>query len=188
MAVDPLSVPPGSLTLEAITDLLAGGGGGAPGGSDMQLQYNNGGEFGGIAESIYVAGAGLNIGAPGCGIGLAGGPTEADDIAILAGSIEIQALESAATLAVEADSDIDVTSNNGGFNIAANRGSFNSNGLLEFISTAGAISFQSQLATPKYQFVGIPVFANNAAAIAGGLAAGDLYRTGANPDPVCVVH
>jgi hypothetical protein len=36
--------------------------------------------------------------------------------------------------------------------------------------------------------VGLPVYANNAAAISGGLAAGDFYRTGANPDPVCVVH
>jgi hypothetical protein len=34
----------------------------------------------------------------------------------------------------------------------------------------------------------IPVYANNAAAIAGGLAVGDFYRTGADPDPVCVVH
>ena len=36
--------------------------------------------------------------------------------------------------------------------------------------------------------VGLPVHANNAAAITGGLAAGDLYRTGADPDMVCVVH
>lgn len=36
--------------------------------------------------------------------------------------------------------------------------------------------------------VGLAVFANNAAAIAGGLAAGDFYRTGADPDVVCVVH
>jgi hypothetical protein len=34
----------------------------------------------------------------------------------------------------------------------------------------------------------LPVYANNAAAIAGGLAVGDFYRTGADPDPVCVVH
>lgn len=34
----------------------------------------------------------------------------------------------------------------------------------------------------------LPVYANNAAAIAGGLVAGNLYRTGGNPDPVCVVH
>ena len=34
----------------------------------------------------------------------------------------------------------------------------------------------------------LPVYANNAAAITGGLVAGDFYRTGANPDPVCIVH
>jgi hypothetical protein len=36
--------------------------------------------------------------------------------------------------------------------------------------------------------VGLPVFANNAAAISGGLAAGDFYRDGGDPDHVCVVH
>jgi hypothetical protein len=36
--------------------------------------------------------------------------------------------------------------------------------------------------------VGLPVYANNTAAIAGGLTAGAFYRTGADPDPVCVVH
>jgi hypothetical protein len=35
---------------------------------------------------------------------------------------------------------------------------------------------------------GLPVFANNAAAIAGGLTTGRFYRTGTDPDPVCVVH
>jgi hypothetical protein len=35
---------------------------------------------------------------------------------------------------------------------------------------------------------GLRVFANNAAANAGGLTAGDFYRTGADPDVVCVVH
>lgn len=34
----------------------------------------------------------------------------------------------------------------------------------------------------------LQVFANNAAALGGGLVAGDLYRTGADPDVVCVVH
>lgn len=32
------------------------------------------------------------------------------------------------------------------------------------------------------------VFGSNAAAVAGGLAPGALYRTGADPDVVCVVH
>lgn len=35
---------------------------------------------------------------------------------------------------------------------------------------------------------GLPVYANNAAAISGGLIVGMFYRTGGNPDPVCVVH
>lgn len=34
----------------------------------------------------------------------------------------------------------------------------------------------------------LPEYANNAAAVSGGLAAGDLYRTGGDPDAVCVVH
>ena len=35
---------------------------------------------------------------------------------------------------------------------------------------------------------GLPVYANNAAAITGGLIVGSFYRTNADPDPVCVVH
>ena len=34
----------------------------------------------------------------------------------------------------------------------------------------------------------LQIYANNAAAIAGGLVVGDFYRTGADPDVVCVVH
>jgi len=34
----------------------------------------------------------------------------------------------------------------------------------------------------------IPVYANNAAAIAGGLSAGNLYRSGADPDVISMVH
>ena len=41
---------------------------------------------------------------------------------------------------------------------------------------------------PSIIGLNLPVYANNAAAISGGLVAGNLYRTGANPDPVCVVH
>lgn len=40
----------------------------------------------------------------------------------------------------------------------------------------------------KLQVVGLPVYANNDAAIAGGLTAGAFYRTGGDPDIVCVVH
>jgi hypothetical protein len=34
----------------------------------------------------------------------------------------------------------------------------------------------------------LPVYASNAAALAGGLVVGSYYRTGADPDHVCVVH
>ncbi|MGH9716395.1 MAG: DUF2793 domain-containing protein [Candidatus Acidiferrales bacterium] len=34
----------------------------------------------------------------------------------------------------------------------------------------------------------LPEYANNAAAISGGLSAGSFYRTGGDPDAVCVVH
>ena len=34
----------------------------------------------------------------------------------------------------------------------------------------------------------VPSHANNAAALAGGLIAGDVYRTGADPDALCIVH
>jgi hypothetical protein len=34
----------------------------------------------------------------------------------------------------------------------------------------------------------MPIYANNAAALAGALVAGQLYRTGGDPDAVCIVH
>jgi hypothetical protein len=42
----------------------------------------------------------------------------------------------------------------------------------------------------KYYFnlPALPVYANNAAAVAGGLTVGKLYRTGGDPDTVCIVH
>ena len=42
--------------------------------------------------------------------------------------------------------------------------------------------------TSKLQVVGLPAYANNAAAVAGGLTAGAFYRTNGDPDLVCVVH
>jgi hypothetical protein len=45
-------------------------------------------------------------------------------------------------------------------------------------------------AVPKspLHVVGLPTYANNAAAVAGGLTAGAFYRNNADPDHVCVVH
>lgn len=42
--------------------------------------------------------------------------------------------------------------------------------------------------TSALQISGLPIYANNAGATGGGLTVGAFYRTGANPDPVCVVH
>lgn len=36
--------------------------------------------------------------------------------------------------------------------------------------------------------VALPIYSNNAAAVLGGLSAGEFYRTGADPDVLCVVH
>ena len=49
-------------------------------------------------------------------------------------------------------------------------------------SGTGEVTITASLHSP------LPVYANNAAAILGGLVVGDFYRTGADPDPVCVVH
>lgn len=38
------------------------------------------------------------------------------------------------------------------------------------------------------KFQNIPVYVDNASAIAGGLSVGSFYRTGADPDVICVVH
>lgn len=42
--------------------------------------------------------------------------------------------------------------------------------------------------TSPLQVLAVPVYANNAAALAGGLTVGATYRTGADPDPVMIVH
>jgi hypothetical protein len=53
----------------------------------------------------------------------------------------------------------------------------------------GKIYFENQVVSvPSLYNTNLPVYANNAAAITGGLTVGSFYRTGGNPDPVCVVH
>ena len=56
------------------------------------------------------------------------------------------------------------------------------------ILKSGNVGIGTATPTSKLQVVGLPVYANNAAAISGGLTAGAFYRTGADPDLVCVVH
>lgn len=52
----------------------------------------------------------------------------------------------------------------------------------------GNVGIGSNAPKSKLHVVGLPIYANNAAATAAGLTAGAFYRTGADPDPVCVVH
>lgn len=63
------------------------------------------------------------------------------------------------------------------------------------ISTAAAGTFGTTITINgrKVTFAGkvnvtLTAYANNTAAVAGGLVAGDFYRTNADPDTVCVVH
>lgn len=192
MPLDPTTLPYGVFSIEAgelIADAINASAGGTPGGATTQLQYNNAGAFGGIPFATYVAVAtALVLNDPNLIFEAASGPTGANTVELTPTALSLTATESGSTLQINADGDIDITSNNGEFAIAAQTGAFSSSGALQFISTAGRVFFQSQLATPHYNFAGVPVFANNAAAISGGLQVGDLYRTGANPDPVCVVH
>lgn len=57
-------------------------------------------------------------------------------------------------------------------------------------NAAGAANIPMHFDASRFRFLlsGIPVYANNAAAVAGGLQAGDKYRTGADPDYECIVH
>jgi hypothetical protein len=70
-----------------------------------------------------------------------------------------------------------------GFNLGQNAVPTWNNGYFN-----GSVGIGTTNPTSKLQVVGLPVYANNAAAIAGGLSVGAFYRTGANPDPVMVVH
>jgi hypothetical protein len=52
----------------------------------------------------------------------------------------------------------------------------------------GNVGIGTATPTSKLQVVGLSAYANNTLAAAGGLTAGAFYRTGGDPDVVCVVH
>jgi len=57
------------------------------------------------------------------------------------------------------------------------------------INAGGADVFTAKRAAPfKFLLSVVPAYANNAAAISGGLVAGNIYRTNGDPDTLCIVH
>jgi hypothetical protein len=149
-------------------------GGGTPAGIQGDVQFNNNGVFG-TADSV----------APGCSVNLDTNIGSGLAITIVNGGVTIT-------------QDLD-------FSVVAAAASFEcTGGNLQFTADTGDIDFQAmegnirfevdgaasqmQLNAPHVNIPSLQIFANNAAAIAGGLIQGDLYRTGADPDVVCIVH
>lgn len=52
----------------------------------------------------------------------------------------------------------------------------------------GKVVLDSGATVKAFSILGLPIFPNNASAISGGLVATNLYRTGADPDIIAVVH
>jgi hypothetical protein len=175
--------PEGSIFLSSIGLLYTKTGAGAtawtevgalPGGSSGDVQLNVSGAFGNAegfdttAQFSYTNAMRAIGGTDGGQHVIAAGPTSNNSIALDGNAFSCDCVETGAQVQFEADSTIEFESNTDAVDFTA----------------ATIISFTA----PKYNVNALQIFANNAAAISGGLAAGDLYRTGANPDPVCVVH
>ena len=73
-----------------------------------------------------------------------------------------------------------------GIGAAAERIIFDATGDISFMGCNVGIGTTSP--TSPFHVVGLAVYANNAAAVVGGLTAGAFYRNGADPDLVCIVH
>jgi len=69
--------------------------------------------------------------------------------------------------------------------LSAGAGAWND---LVFQSNGGRVGIGTLAPTSVLHVVGLPTHANNAAAVGAGLTPGAFYRTGGDPDTVCVVH
>jgi hypothetical protein len=56
------------------------------------------------------------------------------------------------------------------------------------VQNSGKVGIGTNSPKSPLHVAGLPVYVNNAAAVAAGLTAGAFYRTGTDPDQVCVVH
>jgi hypothetical protein len=54
--------------------------------------------------------------------------------------------------------------------------------------SGGKVELCGGLGHLNIKLAAVPIYANNAAAVGGGLISGDVYRTGADPDHLCIVH
>lgn len=59
--------------------------------------------------------------------------------------------------------------------------------IIKFYSEADSAG-GTQNARVEIPLANLGSYANNAAAVVGGLVVGSLYRTGGDPDAICVVH
>ena len=75
-------------------------------------------------------------------------------------------------------------------NAGTSRGIRNNGNVIEFRNAAGTQNAQRLKDNGGLNLLlgGVPIYANNAAALGGGLAAGDLYRSGSDPDIISIVH
>jgi hypothetical protein len=91
------------------------------------------------------------------------------------------------TMSLEAAQDIDISSDGGNISLDANETAqiTAENGGVSLTASNGFIAFTSL--SYSFDLGGVQAFANNAAAIAGGLSAGNIYRTSADPSVLCIV-
>lgn len=91
-----------------------GGGTTSPGGVDKDVQFNDGGSFGGAAQLTWdkTTNTFLANAQPAGAVTLEAGPTPANTIEVAAADIAIEALEAGATLALSSDGEAELSSVN----------------------------------------------------------------------------
>lgn len=180
MPLDPNDIPLGVFSLKAaemLTDAIDDAGA-PPGGSAGDLQFNKG-------DGTFANAAGIGSGSvaaldSGGSFTLTGNGT----FQFTAGSDVTFNLGRNFSLIGSGTVNFDTT--NGGPSSASRISLLSAESIV--LTAMQDAAGQVQLNTNHVNIPNLQVFANNAAAIAGGLVVGDLYRTGANPDAVCVVH